>query len=82
MTLSGVKDGISLDIIRELKLKDNDELFWRLIEENGRRYYIVSKNDYNHVPIENIKRKSISKTDIITNKEGKESFKDYQFLKY
>lgn len=82
MTLSRVKDGIPLDVIRELNLEDNDEIFWRQVEENGQRYYIVSKNDCNHVPVENIERKSISKTDIITNKDSKESFRDYQFLKY
>ncbi len=81
MTLSRVKDGIPLDIRRELKLEDNDERYWRLVEQNGQRYYVVSENDYNHVPMENIERKSISKTDIITKTDSEESFVSFQFLK-
>jgi hypothetical protein len=32
MILSQVKDGIPLQIIKVLTLKDNDELFWRRVE--------------------------------------------------
>jgi hypothetical protein len=68
MFLSKVKDGIPLEVITELNLKDNDELFWRKAkqENSGTIYYIVSKNNLSTVPIENIRRKSISKTNFIT----------------
>lgn len=43
MFLSRVKDGIPLEVITELNLKDNDELFWRKVkqENSGVTYYIV-----------------------------------------
>ena len=74
MFLSRVKDGISLEVITELNLKDNDELFWRKAkqENSGQIYYIVSKNDTSTVPMENIRRQSISKTDFITGSVQKE----------
>ena len=74
MFLSRVKDGISLEVITELNLKDNDELFWRKAkqENSGQIYYIVSKNDASTVPMENIRRQSISKTDFITGSVQKE----------
>lgn len=81
MFLSKVKDGIPLEVINELKLKDNDELFWRKVkqENSGIIYYIVSKNDLSTVPKENIRRQSISKTDFITGSVQKEeSFKNYE----
>ena len=81
MFLSRVKDGIPLEVITELNLKDNDELFWRKAkqENSGQIYYIVSKNDTSTVPMENIRRQSISKTDFITGSVQKEeSFKDYE----
>ena len=81
MFLSKVKDGIPLEVINELNLKDNDELFWRKAkqENSGQIYYIVSKNDPSTVPMENIRRQSISKTDFITGSVQKEeSFKDYE----
>lgn len=33
MILSRVNDGIPLDVINELNLKDNDELFWRKVKQ-------------------------------------------------
>jgi len=81
MFLSKVKNGIPLEVITELNLKDNDELFWRKVEQenSGITYYIVSKNDLSTVPMENIRRESISKTDFITKSVRKEeSFKDYE----
>lgn len=74
MFLSKVKDGIPLEVINELNLKDNDELFWRKAkqENSGQIYYIVSKNDASTVPMENIRRQSISKTDFITGSVQKE----------
>ena len=74
MFLSRVKDGIPLEVITELNLKDNDELFWRKAkqENSGQIYYIVSKNDTSTVPMENIRRQSISKTDFITGSVQKE----------
>jgi hypothetical protein len=43
------------------------------------KYYIVSKNDLSTVPMKNIRRKSISKTDFITKSvQDEESFRDYE----
>jgi hypothetical protein len=81
MILYRVKDGIPLEVVNELSLKDNDELFWRKVkqENSGVIYYIVSKNDLSTVPMEDIIRKSISKTDFITKRvQDEESFKDYE----
>ena len=81
MILSQVKDGIPLEVINELELNDNDGLFWRKVEpENSSQiYYIVSKNDLSTLPLENIRRESISKTDFITGSVRKEeSFRDYK----
>ena len=68
MILSQVKDGIPLEVINELELNDNDGLFWRKVEQenSSQIYYIVSKNDLSTLPLENIRRESISKTDFIT----------------
>lgn len=79
MILYQVKDGIPLEVIDELNLKDNDELFEKSWTKNIQKYYIVSKNDHTIVPIENIRRKSISKTDFITKSvQEEESLRDYE----
>lgn len=81
MILSQVKDGIPLEVINELELNDNDGLFWRKVEQenSSQIYYIVSKNDLSTLPLENIRRESISKTDFITGSVRKEeSFRDYK----
>jgi hypothetical protein len=83
MILSRVNDGIPLEVMNELNLKDTDELFWRKVVEQDNNssqiYYIVSKNDLSTVPMKNIRRKLISKTDFITKSvQDEESFRDYE----